>query len=175
MSEPRRGFPRALDSLALLAMALAGIALVLMALIQAWQVFARYVLNDSPGWTEPLALLLMSFAVMFGAAVAVRRESHFAFQSLQHAMPKPAQWVMKSISRLIAAAAGAGLMVLGGSLMIDDWPVPMAGAPLPSGLKFAALCVGGGLILIFALERLLTGDYHAPEADAPKDASGAED
>ena len=166
MSEPRRGSARALDSLALLAMALAGIALVAMALIQAWQVFARYVLNDSPGWTEPLALLLMSFAVMFGAAASARRQSHFALQSLQHALPKPRQRRLKSISRLIAAAAGAGLMVLGGSLMIDDWPVPLAGAPLPSGLKFAALCVGGALILIFAIERLLTGDYHAPEADA---------
>ncbi|MFN3669794.1 MAG: TRAP transporter small permease [Brevundimonas sp.] len=162
MSEPRRGTTRALDALSTLAMGLAGAALVAMALIQAWQVFARYVLNDSPGWTEPLALLLMSFAVMFGAAVAVRRESHFAFQSFQDAAPRPAQWLMKSVSRLIAAASGAGLMVLGGSLMIDDWPVAMAGAPLPSGLKFAGLCVGGALILLFSIERLLTGDYRAP-------------
>lgn len=163
MSEPRRGTTRVLDGLALMAMGLAGTALVAMALIQAWQVFARYVLNDSPGWTEPLALLLMSFAVMLGASVAVRRESHFAFQSLQHALPARVQWLMKSISRLIAAASGAGLMVLGGTLMIDDWPVAMAGAPLPAGLKFAALGVGGGLILIFSLERLLTGDYRAPD------------
>jgi TRAP-type C4-dicarboxylate transport system permease small subunit len=167
MSEPRRGSARALDGLASLAMGLAGLALVAMALIQAWQVFARYVLNDSPGWTEPLALLLMSFAVMFGAAVAVRRESHFAFQTLRDAMPGPQQWLMKSISRLIAAAGGAGLMVLGGTLMIDDWPVVMAGAPLPAGLKFAGLCLGGALILLFALERLLTGDYPAPAAEAP--------
>ena len=165
MSEPRRGLARALDALASLAMTLAGIALVAMALVQAWQVFARYVLNDSPGWTEPLALLLMSFAVMFGAAVAVRRESHFAFQTLRDAMPGPQQWLMKSVSRLIAAAGGAGLMVLGGSLMIDDWPVVMAGAPLPAGLKFAGLCLGGSLILLFAIERLLTGDFHAPEAE----------
>jgi TRAP-type C4-dicarboxylate transport system permease small subunit len=155
-----------LDGLASLAMGLAGLALVAMALVQAWQVFARYVLNDSPGWTEPLALLLMSFAVMFGAAVAVRRESHFAFQTLRDAMPGPQQWLMKSISRLIAAAGGAGLMVLGGTLMIDDWPVVMAGAPLPAGLKFAGLCFGGALILLFALERLLTGDYPAPAAEA---------
>lgn len=167
MSEPRRGSARALDGLASLAMGLAGLALVAMALIQAWQVFARYVLNDSPGWTEPLALLLMSFAVMFGAAVAVRRESHFAFQTLRDAMPGPQQWLMKSISRLIAAAGGAGLMVLGGTLMVDDWPVVMAGAPLPAGLKFAGLCLGGALILLFALERLLTGDYPAPAAEAP--------
>lgn len=164
MSEPRRGSARALDGLASLAMGLAGFALVAMALIQAWQVFARYVLNDSPGWTEPLALLLMSFAVMFGAAVAVRRETHFAFQTFRDAAPGPLQWFMKSISRLIAAASGAGLMILGGTLMIDDWPVVMAGAPLPAGLKFAGLCLGGALILLFALERLLTGDYRAPDA-----------
>lgn len=163
MSEPRRGSARALDGLDRLAMGLAGFALVAMALIQAWQVFARYVLNDSPGWTEPLALLLMSFAVMFGAAVAVRRETHFAFQALRDVASGGPQWLMKSISRLIAAAGGAGLMVLGGTLMVDDWPVVMAGAPLPAGLKFAGLCFGGALILLFALERLLTGDYRAPD------------
>ncbi len=164
MSEPRRGSARALDKLAALAMGLAGVALVAMALIQAWQVFARYVLNDSPGWTEPLALLLMSFAVMFGAAVAVRRETHFAFQSFRDAAPGPLKWLLKSISRVIAAASGAGLMIFGGTLMIDEWPVALAGAPLPSGLKFAGLCIGGALILLFALERLLTGDYRAPDA-----------
>lgn len=170
MSEPRRGSVRALDRLASLAMALAGAALVGMALVQAWQVFARYVLNDSPGWTEPLALLLMSFAVMFGAAVAVRRETHFAFQTFRDAAPGRAQWLLKSISRLIAAASGAGLMALGGMLMIDEWPVAMAGAALPAGLKFAGLCIGGALILLFSIERLLTGDYRAPDAPA-----GAED
>ncbi len=164
MSESRRGPVRALDGLASLALGLAGVALVAMALIQAWQVFARYVLNDSPGWTEPLALLLMSFAVMFGAAVAVRRETHFAFQTVRDAAPGRTRWVLKSISRLIAAASGAGLMLLGGVLMIDEWPVAMAGAPLPSGLKFAGLCIGGALILLFALERLMTGDYRAPDA-----------
>ncbi len=164
MSEPRRGVARAFDRLSNLAMGLAGAALVAMALVQAWQVFARYVLNDSPGWTEPVALLLMSFAVMFGAAVAVRRETHFAFQTLQQGLPARGQALMKAVSRLIAAASGAGLMALGGSLMVDDWPVAMAGAPLPSGLKFAALAVGGALILLFALERLITGDYRAPEA-----------
>ncbi|HWQ86760.1 TRAP transporter small permease [Brevundimonas sp.] len=172
MSEPRKGIVRALDGLTGAVMAAAGVALVLMALIQAWQVFARYVLNDSPGWTEPLALLLMSFAVMFGASVAVRRETHFAFETLLHAMPSRGQWLMKSVSRVIAAASGAGLMTLGGQLMVDDWSVAMAGAPLPSGLKFAGLCVGGALILLFSIERLLTGDYTPPTApsDSPSEA-----
>lgn len=166
MSAARPAWTRALDGVAFAALTLAGAALVAMALVQAWQVFARYVLNDSPGWTEPVALLLMSFAVVLGAAVAVRRESHFAFQAFQHALPGPGQWLLKAISRLIAAASGAGLMVLGGMLMVDEWPVTMAGTPLPSGLRFAALCIGGGLILIFALERLISGDFPAQEEEA---------
>jgi len=159
MSEPRSGSGRLLDHLASASMILAAVALVIMTLVQAWQVFARYVLNDSPGWTEPVALLFMSLAVMLGSAVAVRRETHFAFQTLRDALPRPLNTFSRVVSRLIAAAAGAALMLLGGQLMIDDWAVPLAGAQLPSGLKFVGLCVGGALILVFAVERLLTGDY----------------
>lgn len=164
MSEPLRGLTRALDRLTDMIIGAACVSLVFMALIQAWQVFARYVLNDSPGWTEPLALLLMSIVVMFGAAVAVRRETHFAFQSLQDSLPGPGRLLTLTLSRLIAAATGAALMIFGGTLMLDDWSVAMAGAPLPAGLKFAGLCVGGGLILLFAIERLLTGDYAHPQS-----------
>ncbi|MDZ4364266.1 TRAP transporter small permease [Brevundimonas sp.] len=163
MNGIRGASTRALNGLATAALALAGAALVGMALVQFWQVFARYVLNASPGWTEPVALLMMGFAVMLGAAVAVRRETHFAFQSFRDAAPAPIQLALKTVARLIAAAAGVGLMVLGGSLMIDDWAVTMAGAPLPSGLKFASLTVGGALILLFALERLAFGDFDAGE------------
>ncbi|MGV9006453.1 MAG: TRAP transporter small permease [Brevundimonas sp.] len=157
---------RLLDLLAFAALTLAGVALVVMALVQAWQVYARYVLNDSPGWTEPVALLLMSFAVMFGAAVAVRRETHFAFESLRNALPGPGRFLLKSISRLISAAAGLGLMLFGGSLMIDAWSVNLAGAPLPAGLRFAALCVGGALILLFSIERLVTGDFKSADSES---------
>ena len=96
-------------------------------------------------------------------AVGVRRETHFAFMNLRDALPGPLQWLMKTVARLIAAASGLGLMIAGGMLMIDDWSVSMPGAPLPAGLRFLALTVGGGLILLFALERLLTGD--APAED----------
>ena len=169
MTDTPRGAVRALDGLAAIVMGLAGAALVGMALVQFWQVFARYVLNDSPGWTEPVALLMMSVTVMCGASVAVRRETHFAFQTLAQALPGAMQVVLKTITRLIAAAAGAGLMWLGGTLMIDEWPVTMAGAPLPAGLKFAGLCFGGALILLFAIERLLTGDYREPKATEGED------
>jgi TRAP-type C4-dicarboxylate transport system permease small subunit len=39
----------------------------------------------------------------------------------------------------------------------------MAGAPIPEGVSYVGLCFGGVLIAIFALERLIAGDYVAAE------------
>ena len=45
-----------------------------------WQVFGRYVLNDSPSWTEPASLLLMSWFILLGSAVGVREGVHLGFE-----------------------------------------------------------------------------------------------
>ncbi|MGO4775655.1 TRAP transporter small permease, partial [Lysobacter sp. 2RAB21] len=69
--------PGVLDRIAGAAIAIAGLALVGMVAVQALQVFARYVLNDSPGWTEPVALILLNTAMSFGAAAGVHHGAHF--------------------------------------------------------------------------------------------------
>ena len=88
MSHAPATLPSALAPLARATIAVAGVALVAMAGIQAWQVFARYVLNDAPSWTEPLALLCMSTTMMFGAAAGVHAGKHFGFFiAVEHARP----------------------------------------------------------------------------------------
>jgi TRAP-type C4-dicarboxylate transport system permease small subunit len=141
----------------------AGIALAALAAVCAWQVFARYVLNDAPGWTEPVALLLLNTVMMFGAAVAVRSEAHFGFFIALEAAPPRLRLLMRAGNRGLVVAIGAALAWWGMRLGIDGWPVTMAGTPLPQGLAFAPLTLGGALIALFALERLVAGGP-APEA-----------
>jgi TRAP-type C4-dicarboxylate transport system permease small subunit len=131
-------------------------SLIGMVLVEAWQVFARYVLNDSPVWTEPVALLLMSAAMMFGAANGVRSESHFGFFLALHVSPPRVRALLLAFARLIIAAIGAVLAFWGVVLLADGWSIPMAGAPLPQGLYFLPIGAGGALITLFALERLVT-------------------
>ena len=50
---------RLVDRLAGLAIAVAALALLGLVAVQGWQVVARYALNDSPSWTEPVTLLLL--------------------------------------------------------------------------------------------------------------------
>jgi TRAP-type C4-dicarboxylate transport system permease small subunit len=135
--------------------AVAGTALVAMAGIQAWQVFARYVLDDPPSWTEPLALLCMSTTLMFGAAAGVHSGRHFGFFIVvEHARPSLRR-LMQFVARSIAAVVGILFALWGAEMMIDAWDYEIAGAPLPQGIMFLPLCLGGALIAIFSIEQLI--------------------
>lgn len=158
MNERSRWLTSVSSALAQGAIAIACISLAGMTLIEAWQVFARYVLNDSPVWAEPVVLLLMSAAMMFGAAAGVRSESHFGFFLALHVSPPKIRAALLAIGRILVTLIGAVLATWGTVLAIDGWTIPMAGAPLPQGLYFLPIGLGGALIAVFALERLLRGE-----------------
>ncbi|HAI47332.1 MAG TPA: TRAP transporter permease DctQ, partial [Stenotrophomonas sp.] len=62
---------RLLNGIAEVAIHIAVLALLGLVVVQGWQVFARYVINDSPSWTEPVTLLLLATAMSLGAATGV--------------------------------------------------------------------------------------------------------
>jgi TRAP-type C4-dicarboxylate transport system permease small subunit len=148
--------PTVMLRIANFALVVAGVSLVGMAVVEGWQVFARYVLNDSPSWTEPVALLMMSTTMMLGAAVGVRRESHFGFFIALESSPPPLRKILYWIVRLITAAIGLLMAVIGLQLAADAWSFPMAGVALPQGVIFLPIMLGGALIVAFAIERMLT-------------------
>lgn len=152
------------SALARVTMLVATVSLCVLVLVLAWQVFGRYVMNDSPGWTEPVALTLMGVAAMFGAAIAVRLESHFNFPTFVESMPSAVRTALKALARLIALGFGLALGGFGAFLTIDAWDIPMAGAPMPEGLAFIGVALGGLLMALFALERLIYGDVKAEHA-----------
>jgi len=148
---------RALDTIAWATIFAGCLALAGMAAVQAWQVFARYVLNDSPGWTEPVALLLLNTVMMLGAAIGVRMASHFRFGMVVLLMPPSIQRVVLALMNALIAAIGVLLAWWGARLTADGWDVAMAGTALPQGAMLLPLCIGGVLMALFALERIVTG------------------
>jgi len=165
LSTTRAPLSRALDHLARVVIAIAGLSIIGMAGVEGWQVFARYVLNDSPSWTEPVALLFMTTTMMFGAAIGVRSNRHFGFFILVESTRPTVRRALQAFARGIAAAIGVMLAVWGGEMMIDSWDYAIAGAPLPQGMVYLPLCVGGALIAIFAIEQIfaMTSDLPARE------------
>jgi TRAP-type C4-dicarboxylate transport system permease small subunit len=146
---------RSFDLIDRATIAIACLALIGMAVVQGWQVFARYVLNDSPSWTEPFALLFMSTTMMFGAATGVRASRHFGFYILVETSKPRIRTVLLSLARLVAAAIGAMLALWGAQMAAETWDYSIAGAPLPQGVVYLPLCLGGTLIALFSLEQLI--------------------
>ena len=109
-----------------LRIAVAGVALVGMAAVEAWQVFARYVLNDSPSWTEPVALLLHEHDDDVRRRGRRAREPPFRLLHRWSSAraPRVAPRCCSSSRALIAAAIGVLFALWGGEMLIDAWDYP---------------------------------------------------
>jgi TRAP-type C4-dicarboxylate transport system permease small subunit len=133
---------------------LAAVGLVLMTVFVAWQVFGRKVLNDTPTWTEPAALLLMSWFILLGGAVGVREGDHMGFEIGLHYAPKPLRFAMKAITHLLIFVFAIYMTIYGWQLTASTWSAKMAGIAIPQGMDYLPLVGGGVLIALFALENL---------------------
>lgn len=144
---------RALDRLSDIAIALAATALVGLVVVQGWQVFTRYVLNDSPSWTEPVTLLLLSTAMSLGAAAGVHTGRHFSFHLLAESLPRVLRRTLDATRPLLIAAVGAMIAGWAGLLLKDGLDIRIAGAAMPQSINYLPLSISGALICVFALHK----------------------
>ena len=120
-----------------------------------WQVFGRYVLNDTPTWAEAMALLLVLFVTAFGLAVGVRDAGHIGLESMVALLPETWQ---RRIELLIHALVGlfGALMAYGGwSWALAKWTEKKPMLPVPDGIDYVPLVIAGVLIVLFSIEHIL--------------------
>ncbi|SCW67040.1 TRAP-type C4-dicarboxylate transport system, small permease component [Rhizobium mongolense subsp. loessense] len=153
---------------------LAGAGLVLMTAFVAWQVFCRYVLNDSPSWTEPGSVMLMSWFIFLGAAVGIRENNHLGFDVLLYVLPKSGKRVLRMISDVVILAFGAGMIWYGGALMSLTWNTTLPSLGISGAFDYLPLAGGGVLAVIFSLERIALRLAGEPIDDALDEVLPAE-
>ena len=59
-----------------------------LALVVFYQVYTRYVLSDSAGWTEEIARYFLVAVVFVGASMSVRKNNHIQVDYFYRLMPK---------------------------------------------------------------------------------------
>jgi TRAP-type C4-dicarboxylate transport system permease small subunit len=149
------GLARLLGLLSTLSLWAAGIGLVAMTGFVAWQVFCRYVLNDSPSWTEPGAVLLMSWFIFLGAAVGVRENFHLGFDVLLYVLPRSGKRVLRMISDVVIFVFGIGMVWYGSQLVALTWNTTLPSLGVTGAHDYFPVVGGGALIVLFAAERIV--------------------
>ena len=123
--------------------------------IVAFQVFGRYVLNDSPTWAENLALVLILYVTLIGAAVGVRDAGHIGMESLLILLPEGPRNKIEMIIHVLVAIFGACMVYNGWILGESVASYKLANINLSEAVRYVPLVISGGLIMLFSLEHLI--------------------
>ena len=133
--------------------AVAGLVAVVAAVII--QVFGRYVLNDTPTWAEALAMLLVLYVTMLGAAVGVRDAGHIGMESLLVLVPERVRNRLEILIYALVGAFGA-IMAWNGVILaasVAPYKIPTLG--VSEAFNQAPLVISGALILLFSIEHVV--------------------
>lgn len=132
-----------------------GFGLVLMTIIIGWQVFARYVLNDTPHWSEKFCLLLMIYFILFAAAAGVRDGSHIGLVIIKESLSGLPKRIVTVINHLIVGLFGFGMVWFGANMVVSTWTHVIPTLGLPTGLSYLPFPLTGLLFMLFSLEHIL--------------------
>ena len=113
------------------------------------QVFSRYVLNIGLVWTEDAAMVAMTWAVYFGAAMAVHEKFHVRMMATVMVLPYRAAWFVTFLSDLIWAAFLVFMMFYGWEYLELLWRQQTVIASMNIDAKWiqTIIVIGNGLML----------------------------
>lgn len=129
--------------------------LVLMTVVIGWQVWGRYVLNDTPHWSERFSLFLMIYFIMFAAAAGVREGFHLGLVLIRDALTGWAQRTVDVLINMVVGGFGCGMIWYGARMVEATWSHTIPTLGVPTGLSYLPFPLAGVLIVFFAAERIL--------------------
>src|SRR5687767_15812432 len=108
--------PRLNATLARLAMFAAVGGLWTIVGLVSWQVFGRYVVDDTPTWAESLTLVVILYVALIGAAVGVRDAGHIGMESLLVLVPDGTRRWLEMVIFALVGVFGAMMLWYGWGL-----------------------------------------------------------
>lgn len=128
--------------------------MVIMTVVISWQIFGRYVLNDTPKWSEQLAGILIVYLTLIGGAIAIREDRHIALTYFRDKWSKVTQARTELLVDLLIAGFGAVMVFYGVQMaeLVRAWTIPTLG--LSQGVNYYSFPVSGMLIILYAIEKI---------------------
>lgn len=130
--------------------------LSVMTLIITWQVVARFkFISITSPWTEEVAIMLLVWFGMTGAAIGIRKGSHIGVEFVVALFPKKTQRFINVMIGLIILVFSIFLFVEGIALVIGCKDVIMTVTLISRGLcVYSAVPIAAFLMILYSLEIL---------------------
>ena len=128
--------------------------LLAMAVIICYQVVMRFVFNDSPSWTEEVAILLMIWFGILSIPIGIKLHLHIGIEYLFNQFPMTGQYVISRLVYLIIVGFGGVMLVYGFELVQFMSMSTLPATKLPSAVEYAVIPISGVLVIFNALELL---------------------
>ena len=149
------GLERVLD-------ALIGSMILVMTAAIVWQVFARYVLDRAPGWSEELSRYLMMWVTLLGGAAVLRSGGHISVTALLDWLPPRFHPAVLALRDLALLAALLVLLWFGWRYAELNAVQETAALEIRKSIVYAALPLGAALTMAaLVLARLAGGTFRA--------------
>ena len=122
-----------------------------------WQVFTRLVLKDPSTWTEELAVFMLIWVSLLGAAVALGRGAHLGIDYFVGKLPVRARLGTEVIVFLSVSAFSLLVMVIGGVDLVAsnlDLGQESPALRVKVGYVYLAVPISGFFLVFYSIELL---------------------
>ena len=126
--------------------------LAIMTLLVTWQVITRFVFKAPSTITEALAKYLFLWLVLITAAYVIGKREHMRLEFFVGKLSAKAQVVCNIISEIVICVFTAVVLTYGGGyIAMAAMSQTDSALPIPIGVVYLALPVGGVLSVIYSL------------------------
>jgi len=140
--------------LARLCLGLSALGLLYCTVVIGWQIFSRYILNDSPQWSETSVLFVMVWFIMIAAAAGVHEQTHIGISFIQAALPSGPRRACKVLVHLVVGGFGASMTFFGWQQAMTTWHHVIPTLNISTGLSYLPFPMAGLLFILFSVEHI---------------------
>lgn len=152
---------RVVDTMVKIIEFLTGLSAFIMLISIFWQVFSRFIIKSSSIWTEEIARYAFIYMAMFGAAIGVKKGTHFGMTMFTDGLKgKKRNFYMKYVVNLIILICSLIIIVNGWKFAFDFGLSRVSPTFLiPMTWVFISMPIMGVFMFVFSLYNILFEDY----------------
>jgi len=131
--------------------------MMLMALIVidvTWQIFTRFILQDSSSWTEEMARFLLIWIGLLGASYALQTRAHLGIDILTYKLTGKKKQTVEVLIYTLVALFALFIMVIGGFKLMNltfQLNQTSASIGIKMGYVYLVLPLSGILMILYSI------------------------